>query len=95
MTQAELVAMVAEASDLSKAVATKAVNEMLKCIVDALGRGDEVRLAGFGTFYVTERAARDGRNPRTGEPLHIAASRQPKFKPGKPLRDTLNESATS
>lgn len=95
MTQAELVALVAEASGLTRAMAAKAVNEMLDAVVVALRHGEEVRLAGFGTFSVTERAEREGRNPRTGESLKIAATRHPKFKPGKLLRDALNQSATS
>jgi len=87
----DLVAVVAEAAGLSKADANKAVDAVFDGITDALKKGDEVRLVGFGTFTVSERAASEGRNPRTGEPIQIAASKQPKFKPGKGLKDSLND----
>jgi len=70
--------------------AEKAVDSLLTAIADALKRGDEVRLTGFGTFTVATRAAGQARNPRTGEPVTVAASRQPKFKAGKALKDALN-----
>ncbi|GEQ96681.1 transcriptional regulator [Iodidimonas gelatinilytica] len=90
MNKNELIANVAEAADLSKADATKAVDAVFSSISDALSKGDEVRLVGFGTFSVAHRAASQGRNPRTGEPIAIAASKQPKFKAGKQLKDAVN-----
>jgi len=86
----ELIASVAEAAGLSKADATKAVDAVFASITDTLSRGGEVRLVGFGTFSVAHRAASTGRNPRTGEPIQIAASKQPKFKAGKQLKDAVN-----
>lgn len=86
----DLVAKVAEAAGLSKADAAKAVDGVFQAITDALKEGQEVRLVGFGTFNVTERAASEGRNPRTGEKLPIPASKQPKFKAGKGLKDAVN-----
>ncbi len=86
----DLVAKVAGHSGLSKQDATKAVDSVLECITDALKDGDEVRLVGFGTFAVTEREATTGRNPRTGESIDIPASKAPKFRPGKQLKDALN-----
>lgn len=90
MNKNDLVAVVAEAAGLSKADANKAVDAVFDGITDALKKGDEVRLVGFGTFAVAERAASEGRNPRTGEKISISASKQPKFKPGKGLKDSLN-----
>ena len=86
----DLVAAVADSAGLSKADATKAVDSVFDTITDALKQGDEIRLVGFGTFAVAERAESEGRNPRTGEKITIPASRQPKFKPGKGLKDALN-----
>jgi DNA-binding protein HU-beta len=86
----DLVAAVAEAASLSKADSAKAVDAVFECISDSLKKGDEVRLVGFGTFLVSERAASEGRNPRTGEKIQIAASKQPKFKAGKALKDAVN-----
>ncbi len=86
----DLIAHVAEASDLSKADAGKAVDAVLDGITGALQAGDEVRLVGFGTFSVANRAASEGRNPRTGEKIQIPASKQPKFKVGKALKDAVN-----
>jgi DNA-binding protein HU-beta len=86
----ELVDAVSKESDLSKSQASRAVEAVFKAIEEALKGGDEVRLVGFGTFSVASRAASEGRNPRTGEKIKIAASKQPKFKPGKGLRDSLN-----
>jgi len=86
----DLVAAVANGTGLSKADAVKAVDAMFDAIVAALKTGDEVRLVGFGTFTVTERAASKGRNPRTGEEIAIPASRIPKFKPGKQMKDAIN-----
>ncbi|WP_114391812.1 HU family DNA-binding protein [Oleisolibacter albus] len=90
MNKNDLVAAVAETAGLSKADATKAVDAVFDAVTVALQKGDEVRLVGFGTFAVAERAASEGRNPRTGEKIAIAASKQPKFKPGKGLKDALN-----
>jgi len=86
----DLTAAVADSTGLSKADAGKAVDAVFDTIQDALKGGDEVRLVGFGTFQVTERAASEGRNPRTGEPIKIAASKLPKFKAGKGLKDAVN-----
>jgi DNA-binding protein HU-beta len=85
----ELIAAVASDADLSKADATKAVDAVFDAITGALKSGTEVRLVGFGTFSVSERAASTGRNPRTGETIEIAASKQPKFKAGKGLKDAI------
>lgn len=90
MNKNDLVAAVADTAGLSKADSAKAVDAVFECITDSLKRGEEVRLVGFGTFLVTERAASEGRNPRTGEKIQIPASKQPKFKAGKGLKDALN-----
>ncbi|MCP4316541.1 MAG: HU family DNA-binding protein [Hyphomicrobiales bacterium] len=86
----DLVAAVASSTGLSKADAGKAVNAVLDSIEGALQNGADVRLVGFGTFSVTDRRASTGRNPRTGEPIQIPASKQPKFKAGKGLKDAVN-----
>jgi DNA-binding protein HU-beta len=86
----ELVDAVASQTDLRKSEASKAVDAVFESITSALKGGGEVRLVGFGTFSVARRAASEGRNPRTGEKIKIAASKQAKFKPGKGLRDSLN-----
>lgn len=90
MNKSDLVDAVAADTGLTKADATKAVDALFDAITGALKSGDEVRLVGFGTFAVSERAARTGKNPRTGEEIKIEASKQPKFKPGKGLKDALN-----
>ncbi|MQX37696.1 HU family DNA-binding protein [Roseospira navarrensis] len=90
MNKNDLVAAVADSTELSKADATKAVDSVFDSITAALKDGTEVRLVGFGTFSVTERAESEGRNPRTGEKIKIPASRLPKFKPGKALKDSVN-----
>jgi DNA-binding protein HU-beta len=90
MTKAELTESVASKVDLPRATAERAVNTLFDDIVGALKRGDKVNISGFGTFAVAERKARTGRNPKTGETIEIAASRAPKFKPGKTLKDALN-----
>lgn len=89
MNKNDLVATVADSADLSKSDAVKAVDAVFDAISAALAKGDEVRLVGFGTFAVTSRAASEGRNPRTGEKIKIAASKQPKFKAGKGLKDAI------
>jgi DNA-binding protein HU-beta len=86
----EFVAAVATKADISKTEAGRLVDAVFDTITDALKAGDEVRLVGFGNFAVSERAASEGRNPRTGEIIQIAASKQPKFKAGKGLKDALN-----
>lgn len=90
MNKNDLVAHVADSTGLTKNDATKAVDAVFDSITDALKDGDEVRLVGFGSFSVAERAASEGRNPRTGEKIMIAASKQPKFKAGKALKDAVN-----
>ena len=89
MNKNDLVVAVATASGLSKADAGKVVDSLFQVIAEALTEGEDVRLVGFGTFSVSERAASEGRNPRTGETIQIAASRLPKFKAGKGLRDAV------
>ena len=90
MNRNELVDAVTGKTELRKTEASKAVDAVFDAIAEALKGGDEVRLVGFGTFSVASRAASEGRNPRTGEKIKIAASKQAKFKPGKNLRDSLN-----
>lgn len=90
VNKADLVAAVAGEAGWSKNDAMKAVDATIDAITEALKRRDEVRIAGFGTFLVSERAASSGRNPRTGEPIEIAASSLPKFKAGKGLKDAVN-----
>ncbi|WP_422366705.1 HU family DNA-binding protein [Pelagibius sp.] len=90
MNKNDLVAVVADKTGLSKADATKSVDGVFDAITESLKSGSEVRLVGFGTFTVTKRAASQGRNPRTGEPIQIKASMQPKFKAGKGLKDAVN-----
>jgi len=90
MNKQELVNKVADLSGLSKAHAETAVAATFNAITDTLKQGDEVRLIGFGTFAVSERAAKEGRNPRTGETIAIAASKAVKFTAGKGLKDSVN-----
>lgn len=90
MNKNELIADVAERTGLTKADAGKALDATLDSVTSALKKNDEIRLLGFGTFYVTRREASEGRNPRTGEKIQIKASNQPKFRPGKSLKDALN-----
>ena len=90
MNKNDLVAAVADAAGLSKSDAGKAVDAVFDAISGALKKGDDVRLLGFGTFAVASRAARQGKNPRTGETIDIAASKQPKFTAGKGLKDAVN-----
>ncbi len=90
MNKNDLVAAVADSAGLSKADSTKAVDAVFDSISASLKSGDEVRLVGFGTFSVAHRAASEGRNPRTGEKIKIPASKQPKFKAGKGLKDAVN-----
>jgi len=85
----EMVDAVASRAGLSKADADRAVNAFIDAIGDALARGEKVTVTGFGTFEVRQRAARMGRNPQTGAPLHIPASKTPAFKAGKGLKDAV------
>jgi DNA-binding protein HU-beta len=89
MNKQELIGHVADRSGLNRNDAARAVETMLEVITSTLKRGDEVRLVGFGNFSVTRRKASTGRNPRTGEPMQIAATAQPKFRPGKILKDAV------
>ena len=90
MNKAELVAEIAKNTGLTKIDSERAVEAFLNAVAATLKKGDEVRLVGFGTFSVSERKATEGRNPRTGETIKIAACKQPKFKAGKALKDALN-----
>ncbi len=90
MNKNELVARVAGAASLSKADAGRAVDSVFDAIASSLTNGDAVRLVGFGTFSVANRAASQGRNPRTGQSIWIPASKQPKFKAGKALKGAVN-----
>ncbi|KGQ19753.1 DNA-binding protein HU-beta [Lysobacter dokdonensis DS-58] len=90
MNKAELIDAVAEGSELTKADAGRAVDAVIAAITKALKKGDTVTVVGFGTFAVRKRAAREGRNPRTGETIKVAASMNPAFKAGKALKDAVN-----
>lgn len=90
MKKAELITCVADKAGLSKKDADKTIAAVLECITDALCADEKVQLIGFGTFEVRERAARTGRNPKTGEEIKIAASKVPAFKAGKALKDKVN-----
>ena len=90
MNKADLIDAVAEDSDLTKTSAARALDSAIENITNALKGGNSVTLVGFGTFTVRQREARMGRNPRTGEPIQIKASRVPGFKAGKALKDALN-----
>lgn len=90
MNKTELIDQIAASADISKAAAGRALDATVEAIKDALKAGDTVSLIGFGTFYIGERAARTGRNPRTGKTLEIKAAKSPKFRPGKGLKDAVN-----
>ncbi len=90
MNKNDLIASVADAAGLSKADAGKAVDAVFDAVSGSLASGGDVRLVGFGTFSVANRAATKGRNPRTGDVIDIPASKQPKFKAGKGLKDAVN-----
>jgi len=90
MNKNELIAEVAKKAELTKAKAAEAVDAFIASIEKSLKKGQDVRLVGFGTFSVVKRKATEGRNPRTGDVIKIAASKQPKFKPGKGLKDLVN-----
>ena len=91
MTKAELINVVAQKTELSKKDSEKAVVAVIDAISEALAAGEKVALVGFGTFEVSERPEREGRNPQTGEAMKIAASKSPKFKAGKALKDMMNK----
>ena len=90
MNKTELVAAMAEQADMTKKDAEKALTAFTEVVSKELRNGGKVQLVGFGTFEVTERAAREGRNPQTGETMQIAAAKAPKFKAGKALKDEVN-----
>ncbi len=89
MNKNELTAAVASAAEFTKADAGRAIDAVFDSITHALKKGDDVRLAGFGTFAVVVRKAKEGRNPRTGAKIQIPAGKSPKFKPGKPLKEAI------
>ena len=90
MNKTELVAAIADKAGIAKKDAEKALSAFLDTVAEELKKGEKIALVGFGTFEVAEREAREGRNPRTGETMTIAASKSPKFKAGKALKDSLN-----
>ena len=90
MNKAELITAVAENADMPKKDAEKAIKAFIDVVTEELKKGEKVQLVGFGTFEVSERAERTGRNPQTKETITIAASKAPKFKAGKALKDALN-----
>ncbi len=90
MNKTELIAAIAEQAELSKKDADKALKAFTDIVAEELKKGGKIQLVGFGTFEVTERAAREGRNPQTNEPMSIPASKAPKFKAGKALKDAVN-----
>ena len=90
MNKAELIAAVAKSADMTKKDAENAVKAFVDVVTEALKKGDKVQVVGFGSFEVSERPEREGRNPFTQEPMKIPASKSPKFKAGKPLKDALN-----
>ena len=91
MTKAELVEDVAEAAELTKKDAERLVEIVFESIIETLNQGEKIELRGFGSFRVRERGARRGRNPKTGDPVSIPAKRVPYFKPGKELKELINE----
>jgi DNA-binding protein HU-beta len=90
MNKSELIDAVAAAADISKASASRAVDAVMSAVTKSLKKKDDVVLVGFGTFTVRKRAARSGRNPRTGEAITIKAANVPSFRPGKALKDAVN-----
>ena len=85
-----MIEQIAQAAEVSKSAAERAVDALISAVKASLRKGDMVTLVGFGTFYVSKRQARSGRNPRTGEALKIAAAKVPKFRAGKALKDAIN-----
>ena len=90
MNKGLLIEKIAEKSGLTKTAAEKAYKAFIDTVIEAVADGEKVQLAGFGTFETGERAAREGRNPQTGETMQIAASRTPRFKAGKAFKDAVN-----
>ena len=90
MNKTELIAAIAEQAEISKKDAEKALKAVVDVVTEQLKEGEKVQLVGFGTFEVSERAAREGRNPQTGKTMKIAACKAPKFKAGKALKDAVN-----
>jgi len=90
LNKSELIDRIADASDISKAAAARALDAMVGAIEDSLKDGESVSLVGFGTFLVRDRAPRTGRNPQTGATIQIAGAKVPAFKPGKALKEALN-----
>ena len=90
MNKTELIAAVAEKAEISKKDSEKALKAFIDVVTDELKNGEKIQLVGFGTFEVSERAAREGRNPRTGKTMKIEACKAPKFKAGKALKDAIN-----
>ena len=90
MNKTELIEHIALQADISKAAAARALESMMAGVTQSLKKGESVSLVGFGTFVVSARVAREGRNPRTGAPIHIPSARLPRFRPGKALLDALN-----
>ena len=90
MNKSDLIEHIAQQADISKAAASRALEAAIDAITEALKNGDSVSLVGFGTFVATEREARTGRNPRTGDAIKIDRAKVPKFRPGKALKDALN-----
>src|SRR5882724_2942338 len=95
MTKAELVEDVARAAELTKKDAERLVEIVFESIIETLNRGEKIELRGFGSFRVRERGSRRGRNPKTGDPVNIPAKRVPYFKPGKELKELINEDASA
>jgi integration host factor subunit beta len=95
MTKAELVEDVARAAELTKKDAERLVEIVFESIIDTLNKGEKIELRGFGSFRVRERGARRGRNPKTGDPVDIPAKRVPYFKPGKELKELINEESAA
>ena len=91
MNKTELIAAVAEKAELTKKDSEKAVGALIDAVIEAVAAGDKVQVVGFGAFELRERAERMGRNPRTGEEMVIAASKQPVFKAGKAFKDAVSE----
>ena len=90
MNKSDLIEAIAQAADISKAAAERALDGTVEAITTSLQKGDMVTLVGFGTFHVSDRKARSGRNPRTGATIEIKASKVPKFRAGKALKDAVN-----
>lgn len=94
MNKSELIGAVAQKAGLTKKDTEKAINSFIEVVQEALAGGDTVAILGFGTFLARERSAREGRNPRTGEPIQIPAARVPVFRPGRGLRDAVKQGSS-